>query len=260
MLLDTPKRRCLSVPADIDDDSLDGFFEELRSALAEQPAEIDLDCSLLEHTTSRHINAIWDALTCCERVGVPMRLTSVGYGMQRVLEVLDLADLFSVEYEVGRRGKPARPPAVAGTARRLEIEMEAKIDAVVPAMQEIHGFLDQSGISDLGVFDLETVFYEVATNICQHSGLGGHRKIRFLAEIKEGEVTFEFTDPGDRFDPTGNTPEFDPRLAARRRQSRGLGLVIIQRLMDVVSYKRVDGRLNVVTLSKRLSQGAEAGK
>jgi len=257
MRLDTKKRLFISVPADFDDDALQGFFEELKSAIQEQPSEIGLDCSLLEHTTSRHINALWDALTKCERAGIPMRLTSVGYGLERVLSVLDLTELFTVEYERERHDKAARPPVPDRPPRRFEATLEARIDVVSDVMAEIHDFLQQLALSDIGVFDLETVFYEVATNICRHSGLEQHRKISFIAEVDQSEVSFKFTDAGERFDPTGNTPEFDPRLAIKRRQSRGIGLVMIQRLMDSVSYARVDGRFNVVTLKKRLTPRAE---
>jgi anti-sigma regulatory factor (Ser/Thr protein kinase) len=125
-------------------------------------------------------------------------------------------------------------------------------------MGEIHRFLERLDLPEIVVFDLETVFYEVATNICRHSGLERHHKISFISELDRDGISFEFRDAGERFDPTGNTPEFDPRLAIKRRQSRGIGLVMIQRLMDSVSYERVDGELNVVTLKKRLTPRTEA--
>jgi anti-sigma regulatory factor (Ser/Thr protein kinase)/anti-anti-sigma regulatory factor len=257
MSLDTTKYRLISVPADFDDDSLQGFFDELNLAIGDEPSEIALDCSLLEHATSRHINALWDALTRCERAGIPMRLTAVAYGLRRVLSVLDLTDLVTAEYEGDREDKPRRVPAQGRPSERFEVEIEARIDGVTDVMGELHTFLKRLDLTEIGVFDLEIVFYEVATNICRHSGLEQHRKIRFVADLSEDEIFFEFTDAGERFDPTGNTPEFDPRLAIRRRQSRGIGLVMIQRLMDSISYDRVDRRFNVVTLRKRLTPRVE---
>jgi anti-sigma regulatory factor (Ser/Thr protein kinase) len=186
-----------------------------------------------------------------------MRLVSVGYGMERVLKVLDLAELFTVEYDAEVRQKPREAAAPADLSKRFEVELETRMDAVSDCMGELRHFLNQPGLSDIDVFDLETVFYEVATNICRHSGLEEHRKMKFVAELGDGEVVFAFTDAGERFDPTGNTPEFDPRRAIRRRQSRGIGLVMIQRLMDVLSYERVDGKFNVVTLRKRFAPRAE---
>jgi anti-sigma regulatory factor (Ser/Thr protein kinase)/anti-anti-sigma regulatory factor len=252
MSLETENCRSISVPVDFDDESLRGFFDELDLALEDEPGEIALDCSLIEHATSRHINALWDALTRCERDGVPMRLAAVNYGLRRVLSVLDLAELFTVEYEGEKEGRPPREAMRDLPSERFEIELVARMDAVSDVMVELHAFLERLDLSEIGIFDLETVFYEVATNICRHSGLKGHRKIRFVTEVGRDDIRLEFTDAGERFDPTGNTPEFDPRLAIRRRQSRGIGLVMIQRLMDSISYERVNGEYNVVTLRKRL--------
>ena len=81
------------IPPDSDEDVLDGFFLELDTLLEEGVEAINIDCSLLNHTRSGHINALWDALTRCEEAGVPMRLTSVGYGLERLLKVLDLHPL-----------------------------------------------------------------------------------------------------------------------------------------------------------------------
>jgi anti-sigma regulatory factor (Ser/Thr protein kinase)/anti-anti-sigma regulatory factor len=252
MPVETSKSKLISVPADLDDDSLSGFFDELRLVMADKPAEIALDCSLLDHATSRHINALWDALTRCERAGIGMRLTAVGYGLKRVLSVLDLLELFRVEFEDESKDRLHRPPATDGRPERFEAEIEASIDSLSDIMEDLQAFFEGFGLSEIGVFDLETVFYEVATNICRHSGLEKHRRIKFAANIDANEVSFEFIDAGERFDPTGNTPEFDPRRAIKRRQSRGIGLVMIQRLMDSVSYERVDHKYNVVTLRKRL--------
>ena len=257
MSLDTKKCRLISVPADFDDDSLQAFFDELTLAIGDEPSEIALDCSPLEHATSRHINALWDALTRCERAGIAMRLTSVAYGLRRVLSVLDLTELFTVEYESDREDRLSHAPVKGRASDRLEVEIEARIDAVTGVMAELHTFLEGLDLTEIGVFDLETVFYEVATNICRHSGLDEHRTIRFVADRSEDEIFFEFTDAGERFDPTGNTPEFDPRLAIMRRQSRGIGLVMIQRLMDSISYDRIDRKYNVVTLRKRLTPRVE---
>jgi anti-sigma regulatory factor (Ser/Thr protein kinase)/anti-anti-sigma regulatory factor len=249
--------RLIMVPADLDDESLDRFFQELALAIGDQPTEIALECSLIEHATSRHINALWDALTRAERAGIPMHLTSVGSGLRRVISVLDLAELFNVDYEAWNEGEPCCVAVEDQPSERFEVEVEARIDAVTDVMAELHAFLKRRSISEIAVFDLETVFYEVATNICRHSGMERHGKMKFTAGVDSDEVFFQFTDAGERFDPTGNTPEFDPRLAIRRRQSRGIGLVMIQRLMDSVSYRRVDRRYNVVTLKKRLSPRVE---
>jgi anti-sigma regulatory factor (Ser/Thr protein kinase)/anti-anti-sigma regulatory factor len=260
MSIDTKKSQSILVPEDLDDDSLRDFFNRLEAAIADQPSEVLLDCSSLEHATSRHINALWDALNRCQGMGIPMRLTAVGYGLRRVLNVLDLTELFTVEYEGERGDRGVRPLVQDRPTERFEVEFDARIEAVTEITAKLQTYLEGLDLSEITVFDLESVFYEVATNICRHSGLDEDRKIGFLAEVGHDDVSFEFTDAGERFDPTGNTPEFDPRLAIKRRQSRGIGLVMIQRLMDSISYQRVDQAFNVVRLTKRLRPGVEVGE
>jgi anti-sigma regulatory factor (Ser/Thr protein kinase)/anti-anti-sigma regulatory factor len=254
---DTGKSCLVSVPAHLDDDNLEGFFEELHSAIMERPAEIVLDCVLLEHATSRHINALWDALTHCERAGVRMRMISVGCGLERVLKILGLAGLFSIEREGPGKGRGPRQALPGPVPRRFEIEMDAGAEAVRDAMEGLSSFLERLDLPEIGVYDIETAFYEVATNICLHGGLRKGCRIKLVAELRGDEVSLEFIDDGERFDPTGNMPEFDPRLAVKRGQRRGLGLVMIRRLMDAMSYERIDGKLNVVTLRKRFTPCGE---
>jgi anti-sigma regulatory factor (Ser/Thr protein kinase)/anti-anti-sigma regulatory factor len=257
MSLEIKKYGLISVPAEIDDDALQAFFDELNLAIGDSPPGIALDCSALEHATSRHINTLWDALTRCESKGVPMRLTGVGYGLRRVLRVLDLTELFTVEYDSNSESKPAQFLAHGRTPERFEEEFGARIEIVTDVTARLHRFLEQLGLAEIAVFDLATVFYEVATNICRHGGLDRDCKIMFAAMVSPAEITFEFRDGGERFDPTGNTPEFNPHLAIKRGQSRGIGLVMIQRLMDSISYMRIDQKYNVVTLRKRLSPHVE---
>jgi anti-anti-sigma factor len=251
MSVDTKKSRNVTIPADLDAERTAGFHEEVTQVLRERPPEIAIDCSLLDHVASGHINALWDALTRCEEAGVPMRLTSVGYGLQRVLSVLDLADLFTVEEDEGRV-RTARVDLGPPASRLFEVEFEAALEAVRDTLGRFRDFLSGFDLAETCAFDLETVFYEVSTNICRHSGLSMRGRVTFTADMNHDEIILRFTDSGAPFDPTGHAQEFDPHEAIKRRQRRGIGLVMINRLTDGITYERVGGRFNVVTLTRRL--------
>ena len=137
MSLETKKYRLISVPAEIDDDTLQAFFDEMNLAIRDYAPEIALDCSALEHATSRHINALWDALTRCESKGIPMRLTGVGYGLRRVLRVLDLAELFTVEYDGSSEARPAEFSAHSRTPESFEEEFCAGIEVVTDVTKNL---------------------------------------------------------------------------------------------------------------------------
>jgi anti-sigma regulatory factor (Ser/Thr protein kinase) len=256
MSVTTEKGRRILVPADLDEGALDGFFAELDITLEESPREISLDCSLLDHATSGHINMLWDAQTRCERAGIPMQLLSVRFGLERVLKVLDLFDLFTVEQVTTAPGDDSPgggkgvfiPPA-------FELEIRSDMDDVSESVVKLHDYLVRLGLPGSVAFDLETVFYEVATNIRRHAGLGEGEQMSIRAIPGDERITLRFADPGQPFDPTGRKTMFDPRQAIRLKQTNGIGLTMIKRLVDTISYERVGNRLNVLTLEKKLSPG-----
>ena len=61
-------------------------------------------------------------------------------------------------------------------------------------------------------------------------------------------VKFILSDEGKAFDPTqrGNA---DTTLSVEERPIGGLGILLVQTLMDSINYERIDGK-NVLTLKK----------
>jgi anti-sigma regulatory factor (Ser/Thr protein kinase)/anti-anti-sigma regulatory factor len=256
MSVTTEKGRTIPVPADLDEGALEGFFAELEVTLEESLGEITLDCSLLDHATSRHINVLWEAQTKCEQAGVPVRLLAVRFGLERVLRVLDLFDLFTIEKVTARPADETTggPPGKAAPAV-LEIEIHSEREEISEAVARLHDFVVRLGLPGSYAFDLETVFYEVATNIRRHSGLGKDDLMSFRMTLSAERITMRFADPGQPFDPTGRKAAFDPRQAIRLKQTNGIGLTMVKKLMDSISYERVGNRLNVLTLEKKLGPG-----
>jgi len=241
------------MPPDCDQGVLDGFFLELDTLLEEGVEGIDIDCSLMAHTRSGHINALWDALTRCEEAGVRMRLTSVEYGLERLLQVLDLHPLFTLEPS-GRRPRPEYGHLGGGATRQtaFSAKFEPSTDDIGNTFIRFHDFLKKLQLSEMHAFDLETVFYEISTNILRHGGLPTVSSISFAATL-EGEVLeLRFEDEGKAFDPTGYSRHFDHHEAIRTQERHGLGIIMIQRLVDEISYERADGIRNVVIIRKRV--------
>jgi len=241
------------LPSDCDESILEGFFLELDTLLEDGVEGIDIDCSLLSHTRSGHINALWDALTRCEEAGVRMRLTSVEYGLERLLEVLNLRTLFTLEPSGRKPELPAGPPACGATKQTVfSAEFEPGIEDISNTFIRFHDFLKKLQVSEMQVFDLETVFYEISTNIVRHGELSPLSSICFSATLDGQHLDLRFEDQGKAFDPTGSSRHFDHREAIRQEQRHGLGITMIRRLVDGISYERVEGIRNVVTIRKRV--------
>lgn len=66
----------------------------------------------------------------------------------------------------------------------------------------------------------------------------------------ENQLIFLLTDNGLSFDPTG-APEVNLDIPAEERQIGGLGIFLIRRIMNEVTYRRLDGE-NHLTMKKNL--------
>ena len=76
-------------------------------------------------------------------------------------------------------------------------------------------------------------------------------------ELERGVIRVTITDDGPEFDPLAfATPDTD--LSVEERGIGGLGIHLVRKMMDEVTYHR-RGETNVVVLTKRLAAGETAG-
>jgi anti-anti-sigma factor len=77
-------------------------------------------------------------------------------------------------------------------------------------------------------------------------------------ELRPDRVSVTLTDDGSPFDPFG-VPAPDTALPVEEQPLGGLGIHLVRRMMDEVSYHRAADR-NVVVLAKRLTGGMKAAQ
>jgi serine/threonine-protein kinase RsbW len=92
---------------------------------------------------------------------------------------------------------------------------------------------------------LELALHEVLANVLDHAGSAARAepvriRIEVHAQASSGEARVEVTDAGIPFDPTG-VPERTPAKTLAEAQPGGLGLLLIRRFSDWMSYRREDG-------------------
>jgi anti-sigma regulatory factor (Ser/Thr protein kinase) len=91
---------------------------------------------------------------------------------------------------------------------------------------------------------------EATTNVLEHAyhgALGRPVELCFLADATQFRV--EVRDAGDRVDPR-EVPEVDLHQYASERRTGGLGVHLMGKIMDSVTFER-SGRKNVCCLVKR---------
>lgn len=100
---------------------------------------------------------------------------------------------------------------------------------------------------------------ELLTNTSVH-GFAGREggEVTVEVELRPDRLSVTLTDDGRPFDPFGMAVP-DTALPVEERRIGGLGIHLVRRMMDEVSYHRRGDR-NVVVLAKRLTRGMTAGQ
>lgn len=95
---------------------------------------------------------------------------------------------------------------------------------------------------------------EASTNVIEHAYRGASdRRIELRFLLSPEELRVEIVDDGAPVDPA-ELPELDLRRYASERRRGGLGVHLMGRIMDGVSFRRTP-RGNVCCLVKRLGPG-----
>ena len=106
--------------------------------------------------------------------------------------------------------------------------------------------LQQRDVPTSQVECLELALHEVLANVLAHGGTAARAEpIRICIEVREkattGEARVKVVDAGFPFDPT-DAPEHTPAKSLAEAPLGGLGLPLIRRCSDWMSYRREGGR------------------
>jgi len=142
-----------------------------------------------------------------------------------------------------------RPALVLRVPSRTEFL--AVVRDVTRRMAELSGF-DGAQADQLAL-----AVDEAATNVIEHAyGGAGDRTVELRFDDGGAEVHFEVVDHGEPVD-LRSVPQVDLRRYASERRTGGLGMHLMGRIMDTVTFRRTP-RTNVCCMTKR-KPGAGGG-
>ncbi|MBI5379449.1 MAG: ATP-binding protein [Nitrospirae bacterium] len=123
---------------------------------------------------------------------------------------------------------------------------EARWLAAIRALVEQSCLL--TGFAEEVTYRVKLAVDEACTNIIRHSYSSRSGTITLDVEVGNGAMTFTLRDRGKPFSPEGQSD------LPRELKPGGLGMPLIQQVMDEVEYSRTPGGENLLRMVKRLGR------
>jgi anti-sigma regulatory factor (Ser/Thr protein kinase) len=132
---------------------------------------------------------------------------------------------------------------------RTALKLKNDLAEITRLTAELEGFCERNAVSPGSLMALNLALEEIVTNVISYGFDGGDHEIDLELVLDDGTVQATVTDQGKEYDPLQREdPDVDAPLEERR--VGGLGVLLVKRLMDDVSYARTGGR-NIMTIRKR---------
>ena len=133
-----------------------------------------------------------------------------------------------------------------------EWTFEAKIDRIPWLTEQVDGLLEGLDCPMKAQMQIDVAIDEWMANLASYAygDGGGDVTVRFDYQPDDRTVALTFIDSGIPYDPLAK-PDPDVTLSVDKREVGGLGIFMIKKTMDDMTYARRDGH-NVLTIRKRI--------
>ena len=125
------------------------------------------------------------------------------------------------------------------------IRVEPDLEHLPWVCQFLEETLEAHGAPGKVVTQVNIAADEIFSNIVRYSGAA---QASVSCQVAENRAVIRFSDDGAPYDPT-TRPEPDTTLSAEEREIGGLGIFMVKKSMDRVSYAYADGQ-NTLTIEK----------
>ncbi|MBQ6163226.1 MAG: ATP-binding protein [Clostridia bacterium] len=133
-----------------------------------------------------------------------------------------------------------------------KITLPAEIDNIETATDFINGILDEADCSMKAQVQLDIALDEMMSNVARYAYTSNVGDVTVSIEILDDprRAVLTLTDEGIPYDPL-QKEDPDITLSAEERKIGGLGIYIVKKSMDDMSYAFEDGK-NIVTIIKNI--------
>ena len=133
-----------------------------------------------------------------------------------------------------------------------KLTIEAKIERLPEVLAFLDGILEEAESDMKAQMQLDVAMDEIFSNIARYAypDQNGAAAVRMDFDEKTRLFSLEFRDQGIPFNPLEQA-EPDTALGVEARGIGGLGIFLVRKTMDEVSYQYTDGS-NILCLKKRI--------
>jgi len=125
-------------------------------------------------------------------------------------------------------------------------------------LDEIRDFVGEAarqvGFSDKEIYSIQLAADEASSNIIEHAYAGiTDGKLEIECDAFDGGLKIVMRDQGKSFNPS-SVPEPNVKADLSERKIGGLGMYLMRKLMDEVTYESSAGSGNVLIMVKRMGE------
>ena len=140
------------------------------------------------------------------------------------------------------------------SSNRFEIKVEGGLENLSIIGDFFTEVMTQIGAEEGDIFKVQLAVDEACTNIFEHAYSGKGGIVAISCELQDNDFVITLRDSGIPFDPS-SVPPPDLEADLDERSIGGLGIFLMRKLMDDVSYNCDPEKGNELTLRKRLTVG-----
>lgn len=118
-------------------------------------------------------------------------------------------------------------------------------EAVSEVTEFVEGILSENNIPFKTIAQVNVAIDEIFSNIALYSGA---TSATVTCNLNKNDIEIEFSDDGEPYDPTKNEDP-DTTLSAEERKIGGLGIFMVKKTMDNISYEYKENK-NILTIRK----------
>lgn len=133
---------------------------------------------------------------------------------------------------------------------KFSLTVDAVVENVTTVLHFVDELLDSAGSIMKAKLQIDVAIDELFSNIAYYAYSSGTGKATVEFELKDGMAVIRFIDSGVPYNPL-EKPDPDVTLSAEERAIGGLGIFLVKKSMDDMSYEFRDGQ-NILTITKRV--------